>query len=76
MPRLELDQQDDGMGSSSRGVRRGNSGSRHGKGKKRVSDEGMGEEEGLLSGLSGRIADTGGLDIHDSVSCRWQLVTS
>lgn len=68
MPRLETDQQDDGVGSSSRGMKRGNSGSSHGKGKKRVSDEGMDEHEGLLSGLRGRGADTEGLDIHDSVS--------
>lgn len=68
MPRLETDQQEDGLGSSSRGIRRGNSGSGHGKGKKRVSDEGVDEQEGLLSGLRGRGAETEGLDIHDSVS--------
>ena len=68
MPRLEPEHQSDGLGSSSRGVRRGNSGSDHGKGKKRVSDEGMGEEEGLLSGLRSRETETGGLDVHGSVS--------
>ena len=68
MPRLETDPQEDGMGSSSKGMRRGNSGSSHGKGKKRVSDEGMDEHEGLLSGLRGRGAEAEGLDIHDSVS--------
>lgn len=68
MPRLEPEQQADGLGSSSRGVRRGNSGSGHGKGKKRVSDEGMDEEEGLLSGLRGRDTETEGLTLHGSVS--------
>lgn len=68
MPRLETDQQNDGLGSSSRGIRRGNSGSGHGKGKKRVSDEGMGEEEGLLSGLRGRGVDTVDTPIHNRVS--------
>jgi hypothetical protein len=40
-----------------RGPKRSNSGHSHGKGKKRVSDEGMYEEEGLLSGLRGKGVD-------------------
>lgn len=68
MPRLEAEQPDDGLGSSSRGVRRGNGVAGHGKGKKRVSDEGMGEEEGLLSGLWGRDGEDEGLDLHGGVS--------
>jgi hypothetical protein len=40
-----------------RGPKRSSSGHSHGKGKKRVSDEGMYEEEGLLSGLRGKGVD-------------------
>jgi hypothetical protein len=56
MPRLS----DEPIASGSRGLRapkRSNSGHSHGKGKKRVSDEGIYEEEGLLSGLRGKGAD-------------------
>jgi hypothetical protein len=49
-----------GLGSGLRAPKRSNSGHSHGKGKKRVSDEGMYEEEGLLSGLRGR-----GVDLND-----------
>jgi len=46
-----------GLGVGMRGPKRSNSGHSHGKGKKRVSDEGMYEEEGLLSGLRGKGVD-------------------
>jgi hypothetical protein len=46
-----------GSGAGLRAPKRSNSGHSHGKGKKRVSDEGMYEEEGLLSGLRGRNMD-------------------
>ena len=45
------------LGAGLRGPKRSNSGHSHGKGKKRVSDEGMYEEEGLLSGSRGRFLD-------------------
>jgi phospholipid-translocating ATPase len=48
-----------GLGAGIRTPKRSNSGHSHGKGKKRVSDEGMYEEEGLLSGLRGRNLDEG-----------------
>lgn len=62
MPRLGDEPIASGSASSSlgaglRGPKRSNSGHSHGKGKKRVSDEGMYEEEGLLSGLRGRNID-------------------
>ena len=60
MPRLGDDLVASGSGGSSvgmRGPKRSNSSHSHGKGKKRVSDEGMYEEEGLLSGLRGKGAD-------------------
>lgn len=50
MPKLEDEPVASGS-SLTAGPRRANGGSYHGKGKKRVSDEGMDEEEGLLSGL-------------------------
>jgi hypothetical protein len=63
MPRLDDENLASGSGSGSAsgtgylGSKRQNSGHGHGKGKKRVSDEGMHEEEGLLSGLRGRVGD-------------------
>jgi hypothetical protein len=66
MPRLS----DEPIASGSGGLRapkRSNSGHSHGKGKKRVSDEGMYEEEGLLSGLRGKGVDLDEEDV-ESVS--------
>ena len=60
MPRLSDEPIASGSGGLSvgmRGPKRSNSGHSHGKGKKRVSDEGMYEEEGLLSGLRGKGVD-------------------
>jgi len=62
MPRLSDEPVASGSGSGGlsvgmRGPKRSNSGHSHGKGKKRVSDEGMYEEEGLLSGLRGKGVD-------------------
>jgi hypothetical protein len=56
MPRLSDEPIASGSGGM-RGPKRSNSGHSHGKGKKRVSDEGMYEEEGLLSGLRGKGVD-------------------
>ena len=56
MPRLSDEPIASGSGGL-RGPKRSNSGHSHGKGKKRVSDEGMYEEEGLLSGLRGKGVD-------------------
>jgi hypothetical protein len=56
MPRLSDEPIASGSGGM-RGPKRSNSGHSHGKGKKRVSDEGMYEEEGLLSGLRGKGMD-------------------
>lgn len=56
-PMVRLDSENAASGSGYLGARRQNSGHGHGKGKKRVSDEGMHEEEGLLSGMSGRMVD-------------------
>lgn len=56
-----------GLSVGMRGPKRSNSGHSHGKGKKRVSDEGMYEEEGLLSGSRGRGVDLDDEEI-DSVS--------
>ena len=72
MPRLSDEPVASGSGSGGlsvgmRGPNRSNSGHSHGKGKKRVSDEGMYEEEGLLSGLRGRGVDLDEGDV-ESVS--------
>jgi hypothetical protein len=54
---VRLDSENAASGSGYLGARRQNSGHGHGKGKKRVSDEGIHEEEGLLSGMRGRPVD-------------------
>jgi hypothetical protein len=74
MPRLDDENLASGSGSGSGsgtgylGGKRQNSGHGHGKGKKRVSDEGVHEEEGLLSGLRGRVGDDELDDGRSSVS--------
>jgi hypothetical protein len=74
MPRLDDENLPSGSGSGAGylGSKRQNSGHGHGKGKKRVSDEGMHEEEGLLSGLRGRVGDdeldNGRSSVSDSTS--------
>jgi hypothetical protein len=73
MPRLGDEPVASGSGGLSvgvRGVRRSGSGHSHGKGKKRVSDEGMHEEEGLLSGLRARGMGADDEEAVNSVSCR------
>jgi len=75
MPRLGDEPIASGSSSGSGGLRapkRSNSGHSHGKGKKRVSDEGMHEEEGLLSGLRGRGTDLDDEDV-ESVSVLWLI---
>lgn len=69
MPRLDDGPVASGTAPNLRSIRRSNGGSHHGKGKKRVSDEGMDEEEGLLSGL--RTGGSAGEDVgeHEDVSC-------
>lgn len=67
MPRLEDEPVASGSGGLL-GAPRGSGRANHGKGKKRVSDEGMDEEEGLLSGLRSKGLGDEALDTHDGVS--------